>query len=363
MANPLPNSLRDLRRRVDDRRRKWWIERNIGPMPTEAIVPLDRTEDVLLLCSHMIPHFDPKITVQELAFAHELANSNREFAIACRPDIIFEKSVAWFLPNRLVSPPLWDYSRQVQEFAAGLERQENRLFCSSQELRFWENKAAMHKSFREIGVSTPETRILTEADCRSTEFDLEPVLIKEEHSSGSAGIHFFERAEAAREFVMSYPFRPLESLIMQEVVHGATKDLRVTMVGDQMIPSATFWRVKTPVQLESVAWTTSASKYGSAIDHENIPEDVAPILSRYLRNLDVRAAGIDVMWVDDDVSRTPLILELSPYFQPNPPKPARYETWSYRKYKGEAYAKDGYFLQQYRVFREMAAQMLDQKLY
>jgi hypothetical protein len=73
-------------------------------------------------------------------------------------------------------------------------------------------------------------------------------------------------------------------------------------------------------------------------------------------------AGIDLMWPDDDLSSSPLILELSPYFQPNPPKPKRYQHWTYKQYKRKAYVTEGYLSQQYLVFREIAAQILDQGL-
>ena len=358
-----PKPLGELRQRMDDIRGKRWIDRTISPMPTEALVPLEETRNVLLLCSRMIRHFDAKLTLQELALAHELADRDREFAITHDPRIVFDKSVIWVLPNHLVWPRLWDYSRQVQEFAAGLERQGNRLLCSSDELAYWENKATMHKRFGEIGVPTPDTRILTVENRDSVEFDIEPVVLKEEHSAGSAGIHYFATASEAREYVKTRRFWPTESLIMQEVVSGATKDLRLTMVGDQMIQSATFWRKKSPAALSNGRWTTTASKYGSSIEHENIPEQVVPIVAGYLRRLGMRTAGVDLMWVDDDVSRPPLVLEVSPYFQPNPPKPERYAQWTYKHYKERPYGKDGYLLQQYGVFREMAAQILDQQLY
>jgi hypothetical protein len=332
-------------------------------MPTEVLVPLEATRDVLLLCSRMVRHFDPKINLQELAFANELADRDREFAITHDPRIVFDKSVIWVLPNHLVWPRLWDYSRQVQEFATGLERQGNRLFCSSDELAYWENKATMHMRFVEVGVPTPETRILTVESRDAVKFDIEPVLLKEEHSAGSAGIHYFPTASGAWEFVKARQFRPSESLIMQQIVPGATKDLRLTMVGDQMIRSATFWRKKSPRAVSSGRWTTTASKYGSSIEHENIPEHVVPVVADYLRRLGMRTAGIDLMWVDDDVSRSPLVLEVSPYFQPNPPKPDRYAHWTYKQFKERPYAMDGYLRQQYGVFREMAAQVLDQQLY
>lgn len=353
---------RALRREAGELYRRRWIAKSLPPFPQEALLPIDEARDVLLLCSRMIGHFDAKIALQELAFAHELAARSRQFAIADEPRVLFEKSIVWFLPNMLVAPPLWDYSRQVHEFVLGLERQGNTLFCSSDEMIYWENKAAMHRKFAETGVQTPETRLLTRDRWRSVEFDLEPVLLKEEHSAGSEGIHHFSSADEARGFVATYPFRPGETLIMQEVVPGATRDLRLTMVGEQMIPSATFWRSK-PDDGVSGHWTTTASKYGSTIEHRDIPPQAVAAGIDVMRKLGLRIAGMDLMWTDDDASGTPLVLETSPYFQPNPPKPERYEHLSYSEFKQRPYVEDGYLSRQYVVFRSMAAEALEQHLF
>jgi hypothetical protein len=147
---------------------------------------------------------------------------------------------------------------------------------------------------------------------------------------------------------------------MQEVVRGATRDLRLTMVGDKVIESATYWRTKHPDALSRSEWTTTATTYDSLVSHGSIPDGLAPVVAGYLRKLGLRMAGIDVMWPDDDVSKDPLVLELSPYFQPNPPKPARYAGWSYKQYKSKPYIDEGYFSRQHRVFRTIAGQILDQ---
>jgi hypothetical protein len=360
----LVNNFRPIAKKARDRYRRWSLDRRIPPKPVDAIVPLEEASDVLLLCSRCVEYFDPKAYLQELAFAHELAARGRKFAVTDDPSAVFDKSVAWVLPNGLVSPPLWDYSRQVWEFAAGLERQGNRLFCSAHETRFWENKAEMHRSFDELGIPAPATRIVTAQNAGSVDFDLAPVLVKEEHSAGSAGIHYFATAAAAREFILAHPFRPTESLIVQEIVPGATKDLRLTMVGDRMIESASFWRLKSSEAAASANWTTTATKYNSTVEHANIPPAAVRLLADYLRRIGLRIAGADLMWVDDDVSRDPLVLEVSPYFQPNPRKPERYVGWPYKKYKQKAaFAKDGYLVQQYLVFRDIAAEILDQNLF
>jgi glutathione synthase/RimK-type ligase-like ATP-grasp enzyme len=352
-----------LRGAVGSRYRKWSLDRKLPSMPMEAVVPIDETPDVLLLCSRTVPRFDPKTYLQELAFAHELAARQRAFAVTDDPSTLFEKSIVWFLPDDFVSPRLWDYSRQVREFALGLERQGNHLFCSSAETLYWENKATMHRKLDEIGVPTPRTTSLTGQNWESAEFDIEPALIKEEHSAGSAGVHYFPTAAATREFVSSYRFRPTETLLMQEVVPGAKSDLRLTMVGDKMIASATFWRTKGAGSSPGLEWTTTATKYGSVVRHGDVPESIVPAVAEYLRELGIRTAGVDVMWRDDDLSRDPLILELSPYYQPNPPKPERYRDWTYTQYKNSPYIEEGYLFQQYLVFRSIAGEILDQELF
>jgi hypothetical protein len=363
----LREHLRPLRRRLGDPYRKWSIDRNLPGMPDDAIVPLDQASDVILLCRrYRRPYTVPQAYVAELAFGHEMAARGRSFAVAEDARDVFDKAVVWFIPGDgrdFVAPRLWDYSAQVRAFAAGLERQGNRPFCSSQETAFWENKSHMHRQLAEVGAPTPNTVLLTRENWQAEPFHPAPVLMKEEHSAASQGIHHFVTANAARQFVRRYPFRRGESLIMQEVVRGATMDLRLTMVGDRMIEEASYWRKKNPAALASPEWTTTATSYDSIVDHANIPESVVPMAAGILRNLGIRTAGVDLMWVDDDLDREPLVLELSPYYQPNPPKPARYADWSYKRYKKRRRnVKEGYLLQQYWVFRRIAGEVLNQEL-
>lgn len=345
-----------------DRYRRMTIRRDIPPLPTETLVPLDKARDVLLLCSALLERFHFQTYVEELAFAHELAARGRPFAATDDPSTLFEKNVMWFLPGKFVRPRLWDYSRQAYEFAAGLERQGNRALCSAAETRFWENKAHMHRRFEEVGIPTPRTAIVNAENREKVDFDAEPVIVKQEHSAGSAGIHYFATRDEARRFVMSYPFRPTESLIVQEIVLGATRDLRLTMAGSRSIAGASYWRAKSPEALADPTWTPTATKYGSTVIHDGVPESAVALTADYMRLLGVRTAGVDLIWVDDDLARDPLILELSPYYQPNPPKPPRHADWSYKLYKRRRYAKEGYLAGQFQVFRKIAAELMDQGL-
>lgn len=337
----------------------------IPSLPHEAIVPIAAASRVLLMTSRSPWYFSAQTYAQESALAQELASRAWPFGVTTEPSEIFGKSVIWFLPVNMMAPRLWDYSRQVREFVAGLERQGNEVFCSAEETSFWENKAYMHRMLEEIGAPTPETRLITSKTWESTVFDIEPVLVKLEHSAGSAGIHYFGTAGEARQFVENYPFRPAETLIMQEVVRGATRDLRLTLVGDQVIQSTTYWRTKSPEALAGAEWTTTATTYNSVVDHSaGIPDAAVTLMSNVLQRLKVRTAGIDLMWPNDDLTADPLILEFSPYYQPNPPKPPRYDHLSYGAFKNaRRFAREGYLERQFATFRDIASQILDQGLF
>lgn len=356
-------TLRDGRELARKRAMSMLGHRRIPALPLDCVVPLEEATDVLVLCSDSIWESNPQTYAQESAFAFEMTRRGRKFALAEEPDAVFDKNVMWFLPWMLVRPRLWDYSLQAQQFVEGLERQGNRVFCSSNEMAFWENKVHMHACLDRIEAATPPTQILSAGSWESADFSVEPVLIKIEHSSGSQGIFHFATGAQARQFVAGYDFKPTESLIMQQVVPGATRDMRLTIVGDAAIVGATYWRTKSEEALAREEWTTTATTYQSRVTHELPPAEVVESVADVLRQLDVRTAGVDLMWVNDDLQEPPLILEFSPYYQANPPKPERYAGVSYKTFKNKWWAKEGYLEQQYHVFREIAGQILDQGLF
>jgi glutathione synthase/RimK-type ligase-like ATP-grasp enzyme len=334
--------------------------RRLLPFPDDAVVPLDTASHVLLRFSRRLHEFQPQLWSKEVAFAEEMAARGRQFGVSDDPGEVFGKTVMWYHRDDVVKPRLWNYSKQMHQLIAGLEEQGNEAFNSAAEVLFWENNAFMHRRLDEIGTPTPRTQILTAETWRDADFSGEPLLVKQEHSASSKGLWHFPTAAEARRFLEQYAFRPGESVILQEVVRGATKDLRLTMVGDQVVESASYWRVKSPEKLAGGEWTTTATSNGSTVVHADIPETGVAAAAHVLRTLGVRTAGFDLMWVDDDVSAPPVVLEFSPLYEPNPPKPRRYDDWSYKRFKANPFVADGYFAQQHRVFRDIAGQVLDQ---
>ena len=333
--------------------------RLLDPLPEGSVVPLPDANDVILLRARQgTGEFHAETWSQQVALAHELAARGRTFAVTADPAAIFEKSVAWALPPGFIEPRLWNYAKQVQEFAAGLEAQGNRMFLSAAEVTFWENKAYMHRRLAEVGAATPPTVIVDAATHDDAAFEFEPLVVKQEHSAGSAGIHFLPTAEEARTYLSSYRFRAGESLIVQAVVPGATRDLRLTMVGDTPIRTATYWRVKSAETLAATQWRTTATTYGSTVIHEEPPPRAVEVCAGVLRELGVRTAGFDLMWENDDLDGPPLVLELSPFYQPNPPQPAG-AVVAYNTFKSRRYRADGYYKRQHLAYREIASIILD----
>jgi hypothetical protein len=337
------------------------VERHVPDEPV-ATAPLDRADDVLISLGGAPTTFHAQTYVQELAFAHEFAACGRPLAVTEDPAVVFGKRVAWFVPGKFVRPVLWNYSRQAVAFAEGLEEQGNAVFCSSSETRYWENKAHMHRMLEEAGIPTPRTVLVTEETRDTIAIDMEPVLVKEEHSASSVGLHYFDTAAAARSFVAGYRFRPGETLVVQEVIRAATRDMRMTIAGSAAIEDATYWRIKSDEALAGPTWTPTATSFGSVVLHGDVPSGVEQLVTGWVGRLGIRTAGVDLIWPEDDFTREPLMLELSPYYQPNPPKPERYATWSYKQFKRTPLVEDGYLAGQYRVFRSIAAQLLEEGL-
>jgi len=55
-----------------------------------------------------------------------------------------------------------DYTKPLHDIVEQLETQGNRVFPSSKEIFYWENKGYMHKKFKEHNISEPQTEIKLE---------------------------------------------------------------------------------------------------------------------------------------------------------------------------------------------------------
>jgi hypothetical protein len=102
-----------------------------------------------------------------------------------------------------------------------------------------------------------------------------------------------------------------EGLIIQELL-DIRKDMRVTLVGDDICLH--YWRINL-----SDEWKPTATGYGSDVDFVSFPEKWRSKIISDFKKMNLTSAGIDITFLNDDINNEPIYLEVSPFYQPNPP--------------------------------------------
>ena len=205
-----------------------------------------------------------------------------------------------------------NYAKTLHHIAEQLEEQHCRVFPRTSDILFWENKGHMTRKFFEHDISRPRTFILNGPD-QLDDINLPyPLLIKEEHSASSFGVHKISSRKDLEKFLSTSGYFPRnQNLIVQELLN-MRRDLRVILVGGRIIHH--YWRINMGAEWQP----TSTSREGSKVDFGNFPEQWRDFIIGEFNKLGLVAGAFDIAWQNDDLSTTPLILEVSPNFQPNP---------------------------------------------
>ena len=74
--------------------------------------------------------------------------------------------------------------------------------------------------------------------------------------------------------------------------------------------------------------------------------------------MNLSAGAYDVCWQNDDVNTQPMILEVSPSFQPNPTLPAHLSHVPYKDYKKIIFTKNPFFKERINTVIDIAAKKL-----
>ncbi|MEO9872931.1 MAG: hypothetical protein ABJF63_20780, partial [Ekhidna sp.] len=193
---------------------------------------------------------------------------------------------------------------------SNLSNQRNRIYPNSHEMNLWENKALMHRMFEELNINTPKTVVLeslNEPNSRQLPF---PFLIKEEHSFSSQGIHLINNKEQLDQCINEKFLERNKHIILQKLIN-MRRDLRVILVGDEIVLH--YWRIN-----KSKDWKPTATGYGSEVDFVMFPEKWRHYIIEVFKKLNLVTGAFDITWENDDLESEPLILEVSPNYQPNP---------------------------------------------
>jgi len=269
---------------------------------------------------------------------HHLKQSGKEVTIYTKKDIgrFFNKKIIYFGGKFYNEFGVLNYVSPLISLANDLEDQGNTLFPSSKEILLWENKSHMHDYFSECDISTPESDVLPLEQLINKSEEIEyPCLVKEEHSCSSNGVHKVVSADDLNTLIQKKNLKKSnKKVIIQELLNMRT-DLRVILTGDEIIWS--YWRKNL-----SSEWKPTSTGAGGAIEFGEFPEKWRDWIIDQFKRLDITTGAFDIAWQNDDLNTTPYILEVSPFYQPNP-KPGNDENLlRYGAWKKSKSLKDNY---------------------
>ncbi len=204
-----------------------------------------------------------------------------------------------------------NYTSTLVHISKSLEEQNNKVYPTSHESLFWENKILMHEYFKKLNINEPKTffiKSIQDANNVPLQF---PYLLKEPHSSSSMGLYKIESLKHLEEIItQNNLFLKNEQLIVQELLN-MRKDLRVIVTGNEI--NLHYWRIN-----QSKDWKPTATGYGSNVDFVTFPEQWKEHILETFKKLNLTSAGFDITWQNDDMNTEPIYLEVSPFYQPNP---------------------------------------------
>jgi len=287
--------------------------------------------------------------VWENAYRAALGKRNVEYGTMKSCAGVTGKVIFWFPSTLFNRDQFDDHSLATYNFARQLERQGNLIFPRSEDLRYWENKEVMHRMFEAQGIKTPKTVIAKDASLVDFDSIEVPILYKGIHACSSALVKRFDERGKLLEFLrMKHSScREDDAILLQELVN-ASRDMRIVIVGEEVVLS--FWRIRKP----GPVWTTTATKYGSQVKFEDVPSQWKDSIVSDFRRTGLLMGGIDVLWPNDDYSKSPLWLEVSPLFSPNPPINSADLKVPYSQYKNGVLCLDGYHYAQAKTIYDIA---------
>jgi hypothetical protein len=274
---------------------------------------------------------------RDFGFVAGFLNQNVRFRIYFGRNVgKFHHKTIFFSSTKFYDPyGFSNYARILHHLALQLESQNNLVYPHSDETLFWENKEHMHAQFTKLALPQPKTFILQSLDDVAGITLHFPCLLKEIHSSSSMGLY---KVNSTEELIATIKKNRLfdrnESLLAQELL-AMRRDLRVTFVGEEICHH--YWRINLADE-----WKPTATGYGSRVDFVSFPENWRAEITRFARTLPITSAAFDLTWVNDDLSGPPIILEVSPFYQPNPPVDIERLPYSYGEYKKKLLWKDSW---------------------
>lgn len=266
-----------------------------------------------------------------------LFKNNQNVTIYTKYDVgKFSNKKILFFGETLNSYKFLDHSAVVRFMSENLIKQNNQVFPDTHEAALWENKAYMHKVFDERNIRTPKSTIFNLKSLKNEELiNLSyPLLIKEEHSCSAFGVHKLNSYKEIVSLLKSDKVSSMNDRVICQELLNIRRDLRVIIVGDKIVLH--YWRINLADE-----WKPTSTGHGSEVDFVTFPEQWRGWIMDTFKRLDMKTGAFDIAWQNDDLDTEPYILEVSPFYQPNP-KPYKNMDINYGDWKKTVSLKNSY---------------------
>lgn len=266
-----------------------------------------------------------------------LKEKKNSVTIYTKKDIgIFSNKKILFFGEALNSYKFLDHSAVVRFVSENLIKQNNQVFPDPHEAALWENKAYMHKVFDERNIRTPMSTILYLNNLQNEELrNLSyPLLIKEEHSCSAFGVHKLNSYDEMINLLKTDKVSSMNDRVICQELLNIKRDLRVIIVGEKIVLH--YWRINLADE-----WKPTSTGHGSEVDFVTFPEQCRGWIMDTFKRLDMKTGAFDIAWQNDDFESEPYILEVSPFYQPNP-KPYKNMDINYGDWKKTVSLKNSY---------------------
>jgi hypothetical protein len=220
-----------------------------------------------------------------------------------------------------------NYVNSLIFISENLEKQNNEVFPNKLEVKLWENKGYMHECFNTLEIRTPNSEIVNlNGSIINLKNFIFPYLLKEEHSCSSNGVHKITKWEDIEFLESKTELTKNNKRVIVQKLLNIRRDLRVIIVGTEIVLH--YWRIN-----PSEEWKPTTTGLGSNVDFDNFPEKWRSWIFDQFYKLNIRTGAFDIAWEDDDTNKEPFILEVSPFYQPNPRPHNNYDLINYGKWK------------------------------
>ena len=286
--------------------------------------------------------FKSEIFAWELGFIKELILQSIPFNYKKSEHGLKDKIIFWSPHTYFFEKIKFNnYPITLSFFAKQFENQNNKIFLDSNEILMLENKFYMHQQFEKHGIKTPKTWLFKrQKDINIGELKF-PLLFKENHSSSALGIHLIRTKEDLKQFKFD------NDIVLQELI-DIRRDMRVTIIGDSVVSS--YWRINS-----SDRWMPTSTKNGSTVEFlKKIPPNLEKYILEIIKKLNMDICGIDIVFENDDITKKPLVLEVSPRFSQNPNFDTSKVDFDYGTYKKKSFMKKSFRYMQTEVHMNYA---------